>query len=161
VSQPETGFYWGISKISNESESTKDTYKLWACQGSDEVYFGVIRQFRHLRLECEHSTRCELFRDPEHLLDCEHPFVEPRKYTPYCNKMSDQEHLKSFSHLCPLGTQCPDIDKSDHVQHWIHIVQQLILEDLAHNLLMNTIFNATLTKDTQTSASMSWRASLC
>jgi len=83
-----------------------------------------IREKTH----CLHGKYCVRFHDRKHIDDYIHPFLTPCEFTPYhCiihNQVSnenDHPHLTQFSHVCRFGTQCRNIEDSNHTKTSIHI----------------------------------------
>eukprot|EP00002_Diphylleia_rotans_P029639 TRINITY_DN6049_c0_g1_i2.p1 TRINITY_DN6049_c0_g1~~TRINITY_DN6049_c0_g1_i2.p1 ORF type:complete len:1967 (-),score=190.98 TRINITY_DN6049_c0_g1_i2:321-6221(-) len=78
-------------------------------------------KYRHLKKTCRHGTFCPQYNDMEHYEEYQHPFL------PICSKSistcgnSSKHHLKSYSHICPAGRYCKDIENHRHLKIFVHI----------------------------------------
>ncbi|CAF1358055.1 unnamed protein product, partial [Didymodactylos carnosus] len=98
--------------------------------------------YRHCKLDCQFGYNCINFHNPEHFNDEIHPFKVPCPLTPFsCKQVIDyiqkndnrtdrhekeklEMHCLKYSHVCPWGRQCRDInDKNKHLQTAIHIAR--------------------------------------
>eukprot|EP00002_Diphylleia_rotans_P028259 TRINITY_DN5703_c0_g1_i1.p1 TRINITY_DN5703_c0_g1~~TRINITY_DN5703_c0_g1_i1.p1 ORF type:complete len:2124 (-),score=354.70 TRINITY_DN5703_c0_g1_i1:254-6625(-) len=117
---------WNDCKIETEHHNENYLHPP-PCKYGLECHFDKAeshwKTFRHLKTKCTDGVFCPKYNDPEHYARFEHPFAPICTKSPALCRDNSENHLKSFSHVCPWGRYCQDIKDAQHVKRFVHVVR--------------------------------------